>query len=401
MTALPPQISAFRQALPGMATLIVGHGIGRFAFTPLIPALVAAGLFTGPQAVWLGAANLIGYFLGSLMALRLADRYGVGFVLRASVGAVLLATLAGIPNWGPEWGLIWLAPWRMLTGIAGALILILAPSALLSQVPVSRRGTISGLVFCGIGIGIILAGTVVPWLAQIDIVAAWLGLAVLALLLWIPAWSGWPEKPPTLKSQAAALPSGPGPRWTLPLLCLAAAYAGDAMGFIPHTVFWVDYIARGLGHGVAVGGYFWVLFGIGAALGVLLLGRLADKIGFGAALTLMLGAKALAIALPLFSASLPALVISSLIVGAATPGAAMLTSGVALELVGADAHRGAWRKLTLIFSAFQALAGQGFALLFAATQAYEAIFAIGAGLLALASVAAGFAWRGQRHHKKN
>ncbi len=375
-----------------MAALIVGHGIGRFAFTPLIPALVAAGLFTGPQAVWLGAANLIGYFIGALMALRVADRYGVSFVLRASVGAVLLATLAGIP----DWGLAWLAPWRLLTGIAGALILILAPPALLSQVPVTRRGTIGGLVFCGIGVGIIFAGTVVPWLARIDIVAAWLGLSALALLLWIPAWHGWPKKP-----DVVAPPSGPGPRWTLPLIGLAAAYAGDAMGFIPHTVFWVDYIARGLGHGVAVGGYFWVLFGVGAALGVLLLGRLADKIGFGAALTLMLLAKALAVALPLFSSSLPALVISSLIVGAATPGAAMLTSGVALELVGVEAHRAAWRKLTLIFSAFQALAGQAFAFLFAATQTYDLIFALGAGLLALASCAAALAWRGQRLHKKN
>jgi predicted MFS family arabinose efflux permease len=208
-----------------------------------------------------------------------------------------------------------------------------------------------GLVFCGIGYGIIFAGTVVTWMALNDIVSACLGLSALALLLWIPAWHGWPKKP-----DVAAPPSGPGPRWTLPLIGLAAAYAGDAMGFIPHTVFWVDYIARGLGHGVAVGGYFWVLFGVGAALGVLLLGRLADKIGFGAALTLMLLAKALAVALPLFSSALPALVISSLIVGAATPGAAMLTSGVALELVGVEAHRAAWRKLTLIFSAFQALA---------------------------------------------
>ncbi len=375
-----------------MAALIVGHGIGRFAFAPLIPALVAAGLFTGPQAVWLSAANLLGYFVGALMALRLADRFGVSLVLRASVGAVVLATLAGIP----DWGMVWLAPWRLLTGISGALILILAPPALLSQVPVTRRGTIGGLVFCGIGVGIIFAGTVVPWLARIDIVAAWLGLSMLALLLWIPAWSGWPEKP-----QTAALPSGPGPRWTLPLLCLAAAYAGDAMGFIPHTVFWVDYIARGLGHGVAVGGYFWVMFGVGAALGVLLLGRLADRIGFGAALTLMLAAKALAVTLPLVSSSMTALVISSLIVGAATPGAAMLTSGVALELVGVEAHRAVWRKLTLIFSAFQAVAGQAFAYLFAVTQTYELIFALGAGLLALASCAAALAWRGQRLHKKN
>lgn len=388
MSASP---TAVRQALPGAAALIVGHGIGRFAFTPLIPALVAAGLFTGPQAVWLGAANLIGYFVGSLAALWLADRFGVRAVMRSAVGAVLLATLAGVP----DWGFYWLAPWRLLTGIAGALILILGPSAVLSQVTVSRRGTVGGLIFCGIGIGIVLAGTLVPWLTRIDIVAAWLGLAALALLLWPLAWAGWPEKPPV-----SGLPSGKGPRWTLPLYCLALAYLGDAMGFIPHTVFWVDFIARGLGHGVAVGSIFWVLFGVGAALGTLLLGRLADKIGTGAALTLMLAAKALCVALPLLSHTIPALVISSLIVGAATPGAALLASGVALDFVGPEAHRGVWRKLTLVFSTFQALAGQAFAALFAATQAYEAIFATGAGILTLASFAAAMTWRYQHAHKK-
>ncbi len=183
-------------------------------------------------------------------------------------------------------------------------------------------------------------------------------------------------------------------------LAAETAGLGDAMGFIPHTVFWVDFIARGLGHGVAVGSLFWVLFGVGAALGTLLLGRLADKIGTGAALTLMLAAKAICVALPLVSHTIPALVVSSLIVGAATPGAALLASGVALDFVGPEAHRGVWRKLTLIFSTFQALAGQAFAALFAATQAYEAIFATGAGILTLASFAAAMTWRQQRLHKK-
>ena len=65
-----------------------------------------------------------------------------------------------------------------------------------------------------------------------------------------------------------------------------------------------------------------------------------------------------------------------------------------------QAHRGVWRKLTLIFSTFQALAGQAFAALFAATQAYEAIFATGAGLLTLASLSAAMTWRYQHFHKK-
>src|SRR5215207_7251621 len=41
-----------------LCAILVGIGLARFAYTPLIPALVEAGWFTPAQAAYLGAANL-------------------------------------------------------------------------------------------------------------------------------------------------------------------------------------------------------------------------------------------------------------------------------------------------------------------------------------------------------
>ncbi len=76
-------------ALAGLCASLVGIGLGRFAYTPLIPALVAAGWFTPSQAVYLGAANLAGYLVGALAARRLTARWGTRSVLR---GMMLVAS---------------------------------------------------------------------------------------------------------------------------------------------------------------------------------------------------------------------------------------------------------------------------------------------------------------------
>ena len=62
----------------------------------------------------------------------------------------------------------------------------------------------------------------------------------------------------------------------------------NAVGRLPHMIFLVDFVARGLGKGVQVGSEFWVVFGIAATIGPLAVGRLADRIGFGPALRLAL-----------------------------------------------------------------------------------------------------------------
>ena len=55
-----------------------------------------------------------------------------------------------------------------------------------------------------------------------------------------------------------------------------------SIGMVPYSIYWVDYVVRGLGHDIDFGGLLWALFGLGALTGTLLWGRLADRIGFGA-----------------------------------------------------------------------------------------------------------------------
>ena len=79
-------------------------------------------------------------------------------------------------------------------------------------------------------------------------------------------------------------------------------------------------VARGLGEGLVSGARCWVLFGIGAMLGPLVNGRLADRIGFAAGFRLALLVQTSCIALLAASSQSWALALSSFVVGAMVPG---------------------------------------------------------------------------------
>jgi predicted MFS family arabinose efflux permease len=152
-------------------------------------------------------------------------------------------------------------------------------------------------------------------------------------------------------------------------------------------IFLVDFVARGLGQGLESGAEYWVLFGLGAILGPILSGHLADRAGFGPALRLAYLIQAIAVALPIFGLGSAWLIVSSLVVGAFTPGIVVLVLGRIRELLDHHpaAQNGAWSKATTSFATFQALAAYGMSFLFAQTGGdYLLLFALGAGALVLA-----------------
>src|SRR5690606_8090565 len=59
--------SPARVAIHSLLGLAAAIGIGRFAFTPLLPLMQAEGLSLGAGA-WLASANYLGYFAGALAA---------------------------------------------------------------------------------------------------------------------------------------------------------------------------------------------------------------------------------------------------------------------------------------------------------------------------------------------
>jgi len=368
-------------AIAGLAASLVGIGLGRFAYTPLIPALVAAHWFPPAQVIYLGAANLAGYLAGALAGRRLAAMVPPHIALR---GMMLLASASFFGCIVPI-SVLWYFVWRFAAGMAGGTIMVLAAPAVLSAADARHRGFVGGMIFTGVGLGVAASGTVVPLLLQAGLPATWFGLGVLALVLTLVAWGGWPAGPaqPSRSATGAAAPL------TVPLAALLVEYGLNAAGLVPHMVFLVDFIARGLGAGLAVGSAYWVVFGLGAMVGPLLAGLLADRIGFGAALRLAFAIQAVAVVSPVVAHGWLALVLSSGIAGAFTPGVVPLVLGRVHELLPGDppAQRLAWSWTTIAFALFQAGAAYFYSFLFSRTGGdYAMLFAIGAGALGLALV---------------
>ncbi|MFV3128277.1 YbfB/YjiJ family MFS transporter [Niveispirillum sp. KHB5.9] len=367
----------WRLAMAGLAGTLLGVGLGRFAYTPLLPALIGEGWVDAAGGALLGAANLTGYLLGAVTAARTGRVLGPVPVLRAAMLVVAVSLLACAWNFG----LVWLGVWRFLAGVGGAMLMILAAPTLMAQVPVEKKPLVAGIVFSGIGAGVMVSGTLLPWLAGHGASIAWAGLGVLSLAVTGWAWAQWP---PTGRPLAAA---AAGAKRSWPLWLFTLAYATDGMGFIPHTLFLSDYVARGLGQGLAMGGAYWFVFGLGAVAGPLLVSRLARLIGFAPALTLALAVKAVAVALPLLSSAPLPLGLSAFTVGALTPGCVALASGVAGQLAGATGHTAAWGRMTAIFALLQAGGGYALTALFTTTGSHRPLFAAGAAVLALGALA--------------
>ncbi|CAK8742042.1 hypothetical protein SODG_005360 [Sodalis praecaptivus] len=61
---------AIKVALSGFLALLVAMGIGRFAFTPQVPLMIADGQLTLTSAALVAAFNYLGYLLGAFDAMR-------------------------------------------------------------------------------------------------------------------------------------------------------------------------------------------------------------------------------------------------------------------------------------------------------------------------------------------
>ena len=173
-----------------MSASLVGLGLARFSYTPLIPALIAAKWFSASDVVYLGAANLAGYLAGALAARDLAARIGAVRALRAMM---LLATLSFFASSTPV-SFTWFFAWRFLSGLTGGIIMVLAASVILPHASAARRGIVGGVIFAGVGLGVAASGTLVPLLLQQGLQQSWYGLGVLSAVLTLVSWWNWPAE---------------------------------------------------------------------------------------------------------------------------------------------------------------------------------------------------------------
>jgi MFS family permease len=158
--------------------LAVAMGIGRFAFTPILPLMIQEGTVHLAQTAWLSSSNYIGYLVGALSLLK-SNRHPLFVVLGLTL-VTLTTWLASLGSFG------WLLVLRFLAGVASAWVLVSISAFAINWLK-SRQVISSGLIYTGVGIGITLTGLICSYFifqsATVN-VAAQSSLSPLSSRLW-------------------------------------------------------------------------------------------------------------------------------------------------------------------------------------------------------------------------
>jgi predicted MFS family arabinose efflux permease len=277
---------------------------------------------------WLAAANYLGYLVGALWAM--VQRARSQTVIRAALAITSAATLA----MGLVEGLAaWLAL-RTLAGIASAWALIHMGSWCAQRLERLGRPAFNGIVFAGVGAGIVLAGGLCLALmtAHAGSRAAWLWFGAIGALITAMVW-------PVVRDSdsAAASAAFAGYRWTRDTVRLVACYGAFGIGYIIPATF-VPVMAKQVIDDPAVFGWAWPLFGAAAVASTLLAGAL-ERVLSGRRLWMTSACvMALGVAAPLFIDGLGGILVCALLVGATFVVATLAGVQVAREVAGVAAH---------------------------------------------------------------
>ncbi len=296
-------------AASGLIALAVALGIGRFAFTPILPMMQAdAGLSIAPGG-WLAAANYGGYLVGALIAVRI--RVPSSRAIRGSLVVIALATLGmGLEHRFAAWVLL-----RTVAGIASAWVLIFVSAWSLGTLAPLGRPILNGVVFAGVGTGIALAGGACVLLMYVGATStrAWLVLGVLALvgtaLIWRPVGGEAGVR------TGRATPASRGrQRWDSDSARLVLCYGAFGFGYIIPATF-LPAMARAMIRDPMIFGWSWPVFGAAAAASTLAVARAASVIGNRRLWRLGQTVMAVGIALPVVVPGMAAIMLAALFVG--------------------------------------------------------------------------------------
>jgi MFS family permease len=307
-------------ALAGLLALAVAMGIGRFAFTPLLPAMLAEGPLTLPGAAFLASSNYLGYVVGALLCMAQPwTRLWPGRVLQpahavrgALVAVGLLTAAMGLPAPG-----LWAAA-RFGAGVASAVGFVYTTTWCLERLTRAGQSGLGALIYAGPGIGILVGGIAGAGMLAAHVAAGvgWTAFALLALVLTAAVWRIFVPQDSAPASGAAThaprqrAPTGLPARTAL----LALAYGIAGLGYIISATF-LPVIARATLARSSWSDFFWPLFGLGTTAGALLASRLPAAADQRTLLAGCYGVQALGIVLTLLVPTEAGLAIGTTVLG--------------------------------------------------------------------------------------
>ncbi|SFU23102.1 YbfB/YjiJ family MFS transporter [Paraburkholderia aspalathi] len=277
--------AARRAALACMITLAVALGIGRFAFTPLLPLMLHGSALGQPQidiqhGGWLASANYAGYFVGAITCAAL--RIEPARMVRVGLVATVLLTLAmGVTSQFWVWAVV-----RFVAGAVSAWTFVFASQWGLRRLAELGAHGWGGVIYTGPGMGIVGTGLLVSAAGGYGATVGWIGFGLIGAVLSILVWPVFRTAPgdatratgPATTATRRASPAGQrastNHAWhRADAFWLILLYGVPGFGYIITATF-LPVIARHALPGSSWPDLFWPMFGAALIVGALLAARL-------------------------------------------------------------------------------------------------------------------------------
>ncbi|WP_240160870.1 YbfB/YjiJ family MFS transporter [Burkholderia sp. Ax-1719] len=261
---------ARRAALACMLTLAAALGIGRFAFTPLLPLMLHGGGLDLRHGSWLASLNYAGYFVGAMGCAAL--RFAPARVVRTGLAATAVLTIVmGLTQSFWLWAIV-----RFVAGAVSAATFVFASQWGLRRLTQLGAHAWSGVIYTGPGVGIVATGLLVSAAGGLGARAGWIGFGLVCALIVAIVWPVFVETPhpahaaaaaPMMQTAAKASASRADAFW------LVVLYGVPGFGYIITATF-LPVIARHALPGSIWPDLFWPMFGAALIVGALFAARL-------------------------------------------------------------------------------------------------------------------------------
>ncbi len=329
---------AIRVAFAGMLMLAAAMGIGRFAYTPLLPPMMDALHWTISQAGDVASANFLGYVIGALLASVLVQRADR---LRWLVAGMLFSTATTAAGaWVTSFA-VWLGI-RFVSGVASAFCLVLGTTVVVECLLRNSRTQLGALHFAGVGVGIVVSVLTVETVRGLGftVFAQWGALGLVAGGMLLTSWLmvRGVERKPAAEVQSTAPDAPSRVRRPKRLTRLVAAYGLFGFGYVVTATFIVS-MARTLDNAALLEPLTWIVVGLCGAPSILIWQRLALRHGIFAVLRIAYAIEATGVLLAGFGTGPTLVLIGGALLGGTFMGITALGLSAARQIAGRDQNR--------------------------------------------------------------
>jgi predicted MFS family arabinose efflux permease len=348
----------------GFLIIFACIGLGRYAYTMLLPSMQSGLGLSYDRMGYIGTGNFCGYLLSVILAPRLIR----GFRPRAVIaGGLTLITLSLFGISASHGFFIPLALYFLVgmgTGFANIPTMALISYWFRSD----QRGKAAGLMIGGNGAAIVLAGILVPQLNRSFGAdgwrAGWLLLAIIALLVTALALWLVRNHPAEMGLEPLGKATPPSPDQLVPrehrgdgvlLVRLGLLYLAFGATFMVYGTFIVTTMVREYGFSESKAGMYWAWAGFFSLFSGVVFGAISDRIGRKHGLVLVFAVQTVAYLLAGLEPGSLGLMLSIALYGTAVFAIPAIMAAAVGDYLGLNRAASAFATITVFFAAGQTL----------------------------------------------